>query len=212
MTAAQAGDHDLAGFVIFRKGFFLVFETDVGVNAAGAADVEFAFGLGVEVEQDVAFEDAGLEGLGTDHPGFLVNGEEGFDGAVLEGLGLQDRHGGGYAQTVVGTQGRAAGVHPVAVFLVDDAGFDRIFGEIVLLVVVLLRDHVHMGLQDDALAVFHARRGRFADDDVAAFILESFQAEVLAEFDQELGYFLRVSGRTGNLGERVEIVPDALGF
>ena len=94
----------------------------------------------------------------------------------------------------------------------DDAGFNRVFDEIVLLVVVLLRNHVHVGLQDDALAVFHAGRGGLADDHVAAFILKSFQTEVLRPLDEEFGDFLGMSRRTGNLGERIEVVPDALGF
>ena len=75
VSAAQAGDDHLESLVALRHGGFLVFEGDVGVETAGAAHVELAFRLGVEVEQDLALEDTGLEGLGTDHPSLLIHGE-----------------------------------------------------------------------------------------------------------------------------------------
>ena len=85
MSAAEAGDDHLESRVAFRHGGFFVFERDVGVEAAGATHIEFAFRLGVEVEQDVSLEDAGLQGLGTDHAGLFIDSEQRFERTVLQG-------------------------------------------------------------------------------------------------------------------------------
>ena len=54
------------------------------VLAAGAADVERALLLGVEVEQRSALEEARLESVAPGQPGLLVDREQELERAVLE--------------------------------------------------------------------------------------------------------------------------------
>ena len=109
---------------------------------------------------------AGLQAESAIHAGFLVLGNQGFQWTVLQVLGLQDSHDGSHTQAVVGTQRRTPGLYPITI----DEGFDRVPGEIVHGIIVLLRHHVHVGLQDNALPVLHTRCGRLADDDVACLV------------------------------------------
>ena len=146
--------------------------------------------------------------VGTRHAGLFVDGEEGFDGTMLQVGGLEDCHGGGGTQAVVSAEGGAVGFHPT----VFDMGLNGIVLEIVHLVGVLLRDHVEVGLQDDALAVLHARGGGFAHDDVAAVVDQGLKAVVFAPLLHEgdhFGFFLR---RTRNLREAVKVVEHTFWF
>ena len=109
---------------------------------------------------------------------------------MLEVLALHDSHDGSHAQTVVSTERRALGAHPA---LLVDIGLDGVGLEVVRAVRCLLRHHVHVGLQHDALAVLIARSGRLAHDDVAASVLECLYADALGEVEQKLLYFLCVA-------------------
>ena len=194
MPAFEAGQ---AQFVS-RKAFGIGrFELDVerGVKAAGAAHVEFALGLGVEVEQDVALEQAAFQAESSGHAGFLVGGDQDFHRAVFQGAGFEDGQRGSYAHPVVSAQRGAVGSYPFA-----------------LLVGILLRNHVHVGLQDYPFAVFHARRGRLAHDYIAYLVHLDFDIALLGEFYQESPYLFFMLGRPGLLGERVEIGPNVFRF
>ena len=67
-----------------------------------------------------------------------------------------------------------------------------------------------MGLQDDTLAVLHACRGGLAHHYVAGRVLEDLYTGLLAEVEQELLYFLKMSAGTWYLCECIEVFPDAL--
>ena len=69
-----------------------------------------------------------------------------------------------------------------------------------------------MALQDDAFAVFHTGGGRNADDDIAGIVLDGLKAVGNAPLVKIGNYFFFVLGRTRNAGERMEILPDNLGF
>ena len=156
----------LAGYKAVGGGFFLVFQGSGDVNASCAADVELAFLLRVEVQQDVAFQCTFLEAESTVHAGFFIFRDEHFQRTVFQVFGFEYGHGCSNTQTVVGSQCRAFGFHPFAVY----PCLDGVFGEVVNRIVILLRYHVHVGLQDDSAAVFHSWGGRLADDDVAYFV------------------------------------------
>ena len=69
-----------------------------------------------------------------------------------------------------------------------------------------------MGLQDDALVVFQPRSGRLAHDNVACGVFESLYTGLFGEVEQELLHFFEMSGRTWNLGQRMEVAPDTFGI
>ncbi len=108
---------------------------------------------------------------------------------MLQVFSLHDSHDGSHAQSVVGTQGCAFSLYPVAV----DICLNGVGNEVVCAVFALLRHHVHVCLQDNALAVLHARSGGFAHDDVAGSILESLHASLGSEVEQELLYLFKMS-------------------
>ena len=167
VAAAQALQRDAHGSVVGVGVSLLVVEGGGDVDATGGADDKLAPVLGVEVHEDVALQYVGLEVVGTKHACFLVSGDEGIDGSVTEGLVLHDGHDGCHAQSVVGAEGGATGLDPLTVN-------PRLYGvglEVMGGLGCLLRHHVHVGLQYDALTVFHALRGGFAENDVSGFIL-----------------------------------------
>ena len=206
MSALAALDGQAPALVL--GGLFLAAVAGAcdGVQSAGAADVKFAFGLGVEVDQDVAFQDAGLEQAGAGHAGLLVIGDQHLDRAVLDFRGFQDGERHGDAQSVVGAERGALGLEPVTVH----PGLDRVGLEIVDRVRVLLGDHVHVSLEDHALPVLETGRGGHPHDDVAGVVREGFHIMFLGPI-QEIGADLFfVFGRTRLARDAVEIVPDNL--
>ena len=160
--------------------------------------------LRVEVEQDIALQLALGQLVGTKHARLLVASDEGVDGTVLQGLVLHDGHDRGHAETIISTKRGALCLHPFAV----NPRLDGVGLEVVLRLGCLLRHHVHVGLQDDALAVLHSRRSGFAHVDVSGRIFHGIHAAFLAEVEQELLDFLQMSARTRHLCQFVEVAPD----
>ena len=130
-----------------------------------------SLGLGVEVQQDVALQQSRLQAEGAVHAGLLRGGEERLQRTVHERVVLEHGEDRRHADAVVGPERRAVGRHPLAV----DVGVDRVLLEVEDLVVVLLRHHVEVCLQDHALAALHALRGRFAHVDVVRLVLTALQ-------------------------------------
>ena len=85
MAPLEPLDRQLQGPEITRgHRLGLIAERDVGVESAGAAHIELALGLGVEVEQDIALEQPFFQAESAVHAGLLGRGEERFEGAVYE--------------------------------------------------------------------------------------------------------------------------------
>ena len=82
MSAFEAVEGELYGDVGVGCFDACVLESGCDVNAAGAADVYFAEGFGVEVEEHEAFEDVGFEGRGASHACLFLAGGEYFEWAV----------------------------------------------------------------------------------------------------------------------------------
>ena len=207
VAATQTFQRHLHGHVVGVGLHLLVFEGGGDVDATGTADDELAPSLGVEVHQDVALQLVLGQVVGTKHARLLIGGDKCVDGAMLHILCLHHGHDGGHAHAVVGSQGGATGLHPVAV----DPRLDGVGLEVVGALGRLLRHHIHVGLQDHALAVLHARSGRLAHHDVAGRVFEGLYASLTGEVEEELLYFLQMSAGTWNLGERMEVFPDAGG-
>ena len=207
MSAFEAGQAQFVSRQAFGIGRF-EFDVESSVKPAGAAHIEFAFGFGIEVEQDVALKQPAFQSESAGHAGFLVGGNQGFHRAVFQGGGLQDRQRGSYAHPVVSAQRGTVGPYPFAVYV----GFDRVGQEVVLLVGILLRNHVHVGLQDYPFAVLHARCGRFAHDYIAHLVHLDFDIALLGEFNQESPHLFFMLGRTGLLGHRIEVGPNVFRF
>jgi hypothetical protein len=60
----------------------LQFQTDTGLLSAGASDRKDPFLFGVDVEQDAAINQSGVEVFGAEQARFFIYGEQQFQGRV----------------------------------------------------------------------------------------------------------------------------------
>ena len=51
----------------------------IGINTAGAANIQFAFVFRVEIDKDISFQKIGLQAKCTKHAGFFIYGNKHFD-------------------------------------------------------------------------------------------------------------------------------------
>ena len=80
VSAAQTVERDAHRLVVGIGSYGLEFEFGGEVDATGRSDHEFAVGFVVEVEENVAFEEAVFHVFHAVHGGFLVGGHEGSRG------------------------------------------------------------------------------------------------------------------------------------
>ncbi len=153
-------------------------------------------------------DDSGLEvdALGGE-PG-VRSARYAGEGAVDEALLFHDREAGGQPDAVVRAERRAVGLDPFAL----DRGPDGVLGEIVGDVGVLVADHVHVTLENDAGGALATRRGLLADDDVADLVLLGFETEARGRGQDVLGQGLLVPGTVGNAADLLEISPEVIWF
>ena len=142
------------------------------VHTSGAADIEFAFGLGVEVQQGLALEPSSFEVESTVHACLLIDGNEHLQGRVYDALVCEDSQCRSHADTVVRTEGSAVGGYPLGVVL--NVRLNGVGLEVEDFVSVLLGNHVHVSLQNDSRVVLHARTGGLANQHIADFIGKGF--------------------------------------
>ena len=156
VSAVETRDNDLE----IRQGgsrFGRETERGEGVLSAGTSDEDLAFVLAVEVDENLPAEEAFFYLKSTGHTCLFVDGDEAFDGAVLDVVGGQDGQRCSYADTVISTECSALGAQPLTV----DNGLDRVVVEVVGDVVVLLANHIHVRLQDDGWQLLVALRCGF---------------------------------------------------
>ena len=165
-----------------------------GVDAAGAADEDLAVVLGVEIDETLVAEHAVPELHSAGETGLFIDREETLDSRVLKfGVGDgSERH--RDTDTVVTAEGGAFGFEPLAV----DIGLDRIGHEIMGDIAVLLTDHIHVRLEDDALAVLITGGGRDTHDDVHRLIGDTLDTMGSGERLQPAADLLLVLGGTGH--------------
>ena len=143
------------------------------VHAARAADAERALLLAIEVEEVLGAEQPAGELGSAGEAAFLVDGEDELERAVGDVVALHDGQRRGHAHAVVGAQGGAVGLQPVAV--ADQP--DGVGIEVVGRALVLLADHVQVALQGGRDGAFAAGAGGLADHDVAGAVRGAFQAQ-----------------------------------
>ena len=165
-----------------------------GVDAAGAADEDLAVVLGVEIDETLVAEHAVPELHSAGETGLFIDREETLDSGVLKfGVGDgSERH--GDTDTVVTAEGGAFGFEPLAV----DIGLDRIGHEIMGDIAVLLTDHIHVRLEDDALVVLITGGGGDTHDDVHRLIGDTLDTMGSGERLQPAADLLLVLGGTGD--------------
>ena len=126
---------------------------------------------------------------------------------MAEVLVSEDGENHGDADAVIRAQRGAVGVYPVTF----DDGANRVFAEVMYGVLVFLRDHVKVCLQDDAGFVFAPGTTGFAHTDVAACVAFGGQAEAGGFIkDVLLDFFFLVRGAR-DLRDLVEVLPDVTG-
>ena len=156
VSTVETRDNDLE----IRQGgsrFGREAERGEGILSAGTSDEDLAFVFAVEVDENLPAEEAFFYLKSTGHTCLFVDGDEAFDGAVLDVVGGQDGQRCSYADTVISAECGAFGAQPLTV----DNGLDRVVVEVVGDVVVLLANHIHMRLQDDGWQLLIALRCGF---------------------------------------------------
>ena len=127
---------------------------------------------------------------------------------MLQILGLKHGQGRGRANAVICAQGRASGRDPLALYV----GVNGICGEVEIEIAVFLRYHVQMALQTHGFAVFKAWRGRLPDHHIACVIHGCVQSQIRAKLPDEGNDCCLLLGGAGDLGQTIEVSPNALGF
>ena len=122
---------------------------------------------------------------------------------MLEGVIGENGHHIGCADTIVCAERRITCRHPLAI----DVGIDRVLGEVMLDVAILLGHHVDVGLQGHHGASFEARSSRLADEYIARSIMLSLEVQTLCQSKEVLLDRLSVERRAGDLCEIIEVAP-----
>ena len=185
MSATKPFQRQLASYKTFGRCLFLILQHGSDVDTTCATDVEFTFILRVEIEQDITLQCTFLKAESTIHARLFILRNEHFQRTVLQVLSLEHRHGSCYTQAIVGTQSRTFSLHPIAIHI----GFNWVFCKIMYCIIVLLRHHVHVGLQDDPFAILHAWSSRLTNDDIADLVDKRLQSKFFAEVHQKFGHF-----------------------
>ena len=168
MSAMQSFQGHLQSHIRRVGFFFLVLQGSCQILTTGTTDVEFTFFFRIQVQQDITFDSSRFQTECTVHARFFIGSNQTYQRTVLQSLVLHHGHDGGYPHTVIGTQCSTFCSYPFPI----DIGLDRIFFKIMASIVILLRNHIHVCLQDNSLAVFHPRSSRLTVNDVSGFILK----------------------------------------
>ena len=179
-----------------------------GVESARAADAQRPLFLAVQVQKILGLQQAAGELRGAGQATFLVDGEEELQRAVGAIGALHHGERGGDTYAVVGAQGGAVRLQPIAV--ADQA--NGIAVEVVGGAFVFLADHVQVALQDGRHSAFAAGTGGLADHDVANRVRGRLQAQAggLSQYitaRQRLFF-----GGARDRRESLEVPPQGLGL
>ena len=108
--------------------------------------------------------------------------------------------------TIISSQCRFGSAHPLTI----DTRKDRIGLEIMVHRFIRLRNHIHVSLKNNRLAVFHTGCGRFANNDIPGLIQNGLQSQRTTYTHYILGDFIEMTRRTRHLTNRIEIFPYCL--
>ena len=199
MAALAAGDAKPERTVSLPEGFPLEFEGGRGVNAAGAADEELPFVLGIQVDQRFPFEETGFQGEGAVHARLLGNREQALQLAHGQ-VAFQQGKAGGDADAVIGPERRVLRDHPSVFDRIGNRVGQEIEGE----TGILLTDHVLMCLEDQRGNLFLAGSGFLHDDDITGLVGAALELVLCSEILKESRHRLLMTGFTGDLRDLPE--------
>ena len=152
-VAARVAAHEVVENELARDEAFFDLahrgETQLHVEAAGAADADRVLVFVVHVDERRGFQNTRLEVAGAVQTSLFVARDEDFQGTVLDGLVGEDGEAGGDSDAIVRTQRGVRGFQILAV----NARNNRIFREIDVNLVISLADHIHMALETHRLLV-----------------------------------------------------------
>ena len=172
---------------------------------ACTADKEFALVLRIEIYQHITRHETRLHTLCTRQACFLVACENALQGAMAEGAVGKNCHFHSTTYTIISAESGSTSTHPLAI----DVCLNGILEEVEVNIVVLFADHIHVTLQNNSWAVFHARTSWFADKNITRFIYKGLKALFHAKLAKEFYHFFFVFGRTWNSVDACEHVEHA---
>ena len=109
MAAAQTAQFDAQRDEALRQRLWFLCSPGDYVDAAGAAQIEAAPFLSIQIEQQAALQGRRIEPARAAHAGLLIDGEQRFQGTMLQAVILQRGQRQRHADTVVGAQRRFIG-------------------------------------------------------------------------------------------------------
>ena len=188
----------------------------VNGEASSATNAHGVLLLRVDVDHVLGLQDAGLQSSSSEQTSLLITSDQDFQRSVLDLLILEDGEAGSDTSTIISTQRGTSGHEPLLALSLDNAGGQRILLEVNLDVVVLLDDHIHMGLKADARLILTSGVSSLSHDEVLALINVSLAAELLGLLLEEgehllvLPHLVSHVRSTRNLGESHHVLPNAL--
>ena len=194
MTANESFDRTLDEEVAVGSILTLDIECCCRRTTTGTADEDLTLILRVEVDEEVAGHETSLHPKGTRQSCLLVTGEDTLDRTMLDVVAVKDGKFHSHTDTIVGTQGRPLGTHPLPVNIGSDTLLVKIYRQLWQTVA----HHIHVTLEDNRLTVLIARGGSFADDNVAHLVDNSLQTMALTKVLQVLNHLLFTLRRAWN--------------
>ena len=208
MSARKVGYPNPEKDVAFRCGLRLITERSQRIDAAGAADENFAFVLGIEVHQVTPRKHSFTQSESTGKTGFFVHREQRLQRTVFQCRIEQRGKGCRHTDTVVGTERRTFGLHPA----IDDLRADGILVEVERRVRIFLAHHIHMGLKNDAGTVLIPFRTGYAHHDITRLVGLVVDVVFFCEIHEELPDLFLFLGGTRHPRNGIEQLPDELRF
>ena len=208
VTTFQTLNLNFVGSRIGRGSDGCVGQRHIGVGTTSATNIEFALGLGVEVEQGATLQPARFQTKCAIHTSLLGCSEECLDCAVSQILGLQHCEDCSRTDTVVGTEGCTISGHPLAI----DIGLDGVFLEVKHLVVVLLGHHIEVRLNHHGATILHTCGCGLAYQYVVGLIYLALQTLRCGKVDDVLTNLSLVMRRTRDMCHSLKVTPNALGL
>ena len=206
VAAFQAFQRQLKGLETCRNGFTGQRQIGGEVDPPRATHVDLTFFFGVGVDQNICLQPVSLQTKRTVHARFFGHGQQNFQRAVNHAVIGQNGQRRGHTDTVIRTQRGATGFHPFAV----NIRLDRIFGEVVNGIVVFLRHHIQVRLQNNRLAVFHSCGSGFANQDITHLIALDVETFLLGPTQNMFSELLFMVGRMRNRTDFGKNIPQRL--
>ena len=206
VAAFQPFQCQLEGFIPGRYGFAGEWQSGDKIDTTCAPHVDFTLFFRVGVNQNVRLQPVRLQTKRAIHACFFGHGQQHFQRTVFNAVICQHRQRGSHADAVIRTERGAARFNPFTVYI----RANRIGGEIVYCVVIFLRHHIKVCLQNYRLAVFHASGGWFTDQNVANLVAFRMQPLFFRPAHNVTGELFFMVGRVRNRTNFGKNIPQRL--